>query len=266
MTNAPNAERIRDALSEALKAKLIALDCYAAIGSTNDELMAAPVPAPGQVRLAIADHQTAGRGRSGKTWHLPPGAGLCLSFATTLPVDAARIAPLTLSVGVALTNALRALGADAMIKWPNDLVHDGHKLGGILVERRNYPEGSSIVIGVGLNVQLPPGFGDNFDQPAALPPGDITTAVGNNIDRDALAASVANALHEACVAYAKTARPPSPDDWAAIDFLHGRRITVESPGKSLTGTAQGIAASGALCVSDDSGKTTTADSGSVRLL
>src|SRR3990167_256707 len=87
--------------------------------------------------LLVAEEQTAGRGRRGRRWHSTPGAGLTFSLALRVKRPARELAGLSLAAGVALCKALRALGvARAALKWPNDLVVDGAKLGGLLVETR----------------------------------------------------------------------------------------------------------------------------------
>jgi len=114
-------------------------------GSTNDLLLR---EAPENPLLIAAEEQTAGRGRRGRRWHSAPGAGITFSLGRRIARPVRELAALSLVAGVAATRALRALGAhQAALKWPNDLVVDGAKLGGILVETRS----SHAVIGIGIN-------------------------------------------------------------------------------------------------------------------
>ncbi|MEO1236199.1 MAG: biotin--[acetyl-CoA-carboxylase] ligase [Planctomycetota bacterium] len=137
---------------------------YRATGSTQDvaRVMTTSEPSPGMGAVVVADGQTAGRGRQGKAWHSPPGKGLALSVAVASVRASDR---LSLAVGVTLAEALDRwlvpAGRSTGIKWPNDLVVDGRKLGGVLVEAA---EGFAVV-GVGLNVgvasdDLPDGLRD----------------------------------------------------------------------------------------------------------
>src|SRR5512138_1554975 len=121
-------------------------------GSTNSVLLAEPdLPRP---VLLIAGQQTAGRGRRGRRWHSEPGAGLTFSLAVALRRPLRELAALPLVAGVAVARALHALGVvKAALKWPNDIVVDGAKLGGILVETRSLNGGIKAVIGVGLNLR-----------------------------------------------------------------------------------------------------------------
>ena len=236
---------------------------FESIESTNDTLMAAPAPDVGRCIAAVADHQTAGRGRSGKPWLLPPGAGLCLSLAATLPVPAERAAPVTLAVGVGLVRMLDALGVEVSLKWPNDLVLADHKLGGILVERREHPAGSALVIGVGINIRLPSGFGDDWAGFSVLTPGDLAMALPVAIERDLLAARVIAALVGACDTYSADGLTLFMSDWQRFDYLAGRRIVVDGTG--LEGTAVGINAAGELCVRTAAGNIETTHVGSISL-
>src|SRR6185436_9860537 len=121
-------------------------------GSTNSVLLqerqlAVPV-------LLVADEQTAGRGRRGRRWHSAPGAGLTFSLARRIRRPARELAALSLVAGVAAARALRSLGvAPAALKWPNDLVVGGAKLGGILVETRVSGRGTLAVFGIGINLR-----------------------------------------------------------------------------------------------------------------
>src|SRR5918996_1808670 len=103
--------------------------------STNDLLLRTSSEKP---LLVAAEEQTAGRGRRGRRWHSAPGAGVTFSLASRIRRPARELAALSLVAGVAAIRALRRLGVhQASLKWPNDLVVDGAKLGGILVETRN---------------------------------------------------------------------------------------------------------------------------------
>lgn len=106
--------------------------------------------------LVVADHQTRGRGRRGREWSSPPGAGLLFSLVVR-PPSHETLEMLTTAIGVAVAESVReTTGADARLKWPNDVTVDGHKLAGVLVESRlSYTRIEGSVVGVGLNVAWP---------------------------------------------------------------------------------------------------------------
>src|SRR5690606_4226150 len=119
------------------------------------------------VAVLLAERQTAGRGRRGRHWASPLAANLYLSASRRYGGGLARLGGLSLAAGTAVAEALRALGASGVqLKWPNDLVIGGRKLGGLLVEGSGEPAGAArAVVGLGLNVRMPETEGGRIDQP-----------------------------------------------------------------------------------------------------
>ena len=131
----------------------LALDVVPSTGSTNADLLArAADPGSPEGQVLVAEEQTAGRGRLGRSWSSVPGASLTFSvLLRPATVPAARRGWLTLLAGVAVASAVRSVaGVDAVLKWPNDVLAGDRKLAGILAEQS--PDGSAVVIGTGLNV------------------------------------------------------------------------------------------------------------------
>ncbi len=122
-------------------------------GSTNDEAWSRTGDAA--IRAVAADHQTTGRGRRGRSWHSPPGAGLYLSWIVRPRFDQTRGAALPLLAAAAAAELVADLGLAPVLKWPNDLLLDGRKLAGILCEARGTPASWLAVVGIGLNVRRP---------------------------------------------------------------------------------------------------------------
>ena len=141
---------------ESTNDRLLHIETFAEIESTNSYLMQLPGPEPGSCRIAVTNNQTAGRGRHGKTWQSPPGSGLCLSAAYTFAARPDNLPALTLALGLGAIDALEELGArDVELKWPNDLVALDGKLGGILTEvQQRSPGAVTVVTGIGVNVDL----------------------------------------------------------------------------------------------------------------
>jgi BirA family biotin operon repressor/biotin-[acetyl-CoA-carboxylase] ligase len=123
--------------------------------STNADLAESARSGAPDGTVIVAEHQTAGRGRLDRTWEAPPGSGLVMS-ALIRPrgLDAAAWPWIPLMTGAAVADAVRALGLEPRLKWPNDVEIDGKKLAGILVERVETPDGPAAVIGIGLNVAM----------------------------------------------------------------------------------------------------------------
>ena len=151
-----DAAKIRGQLPRAVRERLHAIETAWSIPSTNTELLGRPFPRAGTGEVLLAEYQTAGKGRRGRSWMAPPGGAICLSLSWTFPTVSQDLGALGLVIGVCALRALRALGLEgAELKWPNDLLLHSRKLGGVLIELRAEASGPAcVVIGIGLNVAL----------------------------------------------------------------------------------------------------------------
>ena len=261
-----DAGAIRAALNPATVSRMARLDVFPEIDSTNAWLMAEPAPDTGMHRVAIADHQTAGRGRGDKRWLSAPGSSLCLSIAHTFRETPGNLSALTLAVGVAAVHALRDAGAgDVKLKWPNDIVAGDGKLGGMLAESHRQSEsGATVVVGVGINLRLPPDILAHVDSGWAQSPADLASLQGSDASPDALAAAMVDHIVDALMTFEGQGFEAFADTWRRYDWLSGRTITVRQPGGAVRGTASGIDSDGALLVRD-AGTTTRVISGSIEV-
>jgi len=174
--------------------------CAGAVTSTNDTAWeSAERDAEGADGLAVlAEHQSAGRGRRGNRWLSPPHASVLCSVVLRVPGAPGRGAVLTRAAAVAVAAAIEdQCRLDVGIKWPNDLVIDGRKVGGILVEARPGPGGTGpVVIGAGINcTQRPEAF-----PPALRPQAGSLAMWGEAVDRTLLARSLLERLDAAIAA------------------------------------------------------------------
>ncbi len=196
-----------------------AIEVQARCGSTNSELVRRADPTP--VAL-FALEQTAGRGRRGRVWSARPGDSLTFSLAFDFPCRADALAGLSLAVGVALADALVAQGVDGIaLKWPNDLMRHGGKLGGILIELASASGGGTrAVIGVGLNL-APPADGDYASPPVAL--------YADTPDQDdwlRLAAELLDALADALPLFADQGFAAFRERWNRCNLHAGRDVVM----------------------------------------
>lgn len=225
------------------------LDVVAVTASTNHMLLERHAPPPGRVDVCVAEFQTAGRGRHGRRWTAPFGAALNLSAAWHFTEPPPDLPALTLAIGVAASRALeRAAAVRPALKWPNDLVFDERKLGGILVELDAEAHGPCrVVAGIGVNVAMPD------VQLAAVsdwPRGavDLATAARPAAapSRSTLAAVLVEELARTFAIYADAGFAAFADEWRRRDFLRDRPVRVGAAGARVEGTARGIDADGAL--------------------
>ena len=240
--------RIVAALHLPVRTRLQSLEVAWSVDSTNARLLAAAQPGPA---VCVAEFQSAGRGRRGRAWYAPFGASVCLSVAYPFMHTPPGFGSIGLVAGVAAVDALAGLGYRGVaMKWPNDLVVDGAKLGGLLVESRTEAGGQTrAVAGIGLNWRLPAGADAAIDQrwtdlaalPAALPA------------RDAVVAALINAMMAAFDEFSGKGFTPFRARWRAVDALVGRAVTVRLDDDAVDGTAAGIDDDGALRVATPDG-------------
>lgn len=243
---------IRSSLDAATRESLESLDVLVVTTSTNECLTSRPAPPPGRMRVVVAEYQTGGRGRRGRRWLSPLGHGVCLSVSWCFEMAPRDLPALSLVAGVAVAGALGELGVDGVqLKWPNDIVAAGGKLGGILVEVAGEPGGPlRAVIGIGLNVRPVAGISAALrEEGGNLPARAIDDLTGGRrLPRNALVASLLNALHGSLRTFGETGFRAFLAAWRGHDCLAGRQVLVTSGRESFTGVACGLADDGALLV------------------
>lgn len=190
--------------------------------------------------VCLAEHQLAGRGRRGRGWLMPFGGGLAMSLRRDVSHWPGVPPRLTLALGVALAEALDH--DEIGLKWPNDLVARGCKLGGILVELRRRGQECVLVAGVGLNVALPAEVA--IDQPWI----DLAGLMGERVpSRNVLAARLIAALSRALDDFCAQPAETLLARWSRYDVLSGLPVTVSSAsGEVVEGEARGVDAEGRL--------------------
>jgi BirA family biotin operon repressor/biotin-[acetyl-CoA-carboxylase] ligase len=261
-----DASLIRQSLAPETRTKLDELEVFGSVASTNTYLMSQPAPDSGRFRVAIADHQTAGRGRHYRRWVSPPGAGLYMSFAYTFEEQPDQLPSLTLAIGVGVIAALQKLDIDGVsLKWPNDIVALDGKLGGILTELQSRPtKGVTVVTGIGLNISLPADAKTSIESDWARRVVDVSSICETIPGRAVIAASIVNELHNVMRKFAALGFVGFVEAWANHDWLNGREVIVELPDQQISGVAAGVDNDGALLVNTGKGITRVV-SGSVIL-
>jgi BirA family biotin operon repressor/biotin-[acetyl-CoA-carboxylase] ligase len=235
-----HAQAIAARLRPATRAQLAALHVVDETASTQADLLAAPVPAAG-CSVLLARRQRDGQGRRGRAWVSTEG-NLALSLSRRIARPLRELSGLSPAAGVAIVEALHALGVDsAGLKWPNDLVAGERKLGGLLVDARADGTGSIAVIGVGVNVSLPAQAGEAIAQPWC----DLR-GLGHAIERDAVAVAVVDALVAMLDSFERNGLAPFVERWARHDAYAGRPARVLDGAREHAGTVLGIADDGAL--------------------
>lgn len=241
-------EVIRDHLSATVTTHLHDLSVVDELPSTNQALLDAPISA-GQLWVCLAEHQTAGRGRRGRRWVAPPRSGLCLSIGYGFPSLPNQLSALTLAMGVTTAEVLQHAGAkEVQLKWPNDLVWRGRKLGGILTELAGDGQRPpTVVVGIGVNLALPP-EGLVLDGPGGNSPIDLASISDESPSPSLLAAELINTLSATLLSYCDEGFAPFRTRFAGLDALNGEAVEVSVADAKLQGIARGITPDGLLNV------------------
>jgi BirA family biotin operon repressor/biotin-[acetyl-CoA-carboxylase] ligase len=243
-------DRIGRGLTGGARERLASLELLRSVDSTNARLLAAGPPPPGRARLCIAEYQTAGRGRRGRKWVAPLGAGLCLSVAWRFVTPPPQLGALGLALGAGVAQVLHGLGLHAIrLKWPNDLVAGGAKLGGILTELQGEVDGPAhVVAGIGINVALPAAARAEIAVDGNPLVTDLRSLAegGQAPGRNALAAAVASALVETLARFESGGFAAFRAAWSELDALAGAEVVVRSGERTQSGRARGVDHDGAL--------------------
>ena len=228
------------------------IESFASIDSTSTELKRrAGAGIDIDRSVVVADTQTAGRGRLGRAWVDQPGGSLLFSLGWRAALPAAKLAGLSLAVGVAAATALAAQGIDALaLKWPNDLLLRSRKLGGILIETLNARNGSiDVVIGIGINLKLDPAVRDRVD-------GSVIALsdAGWSGDRDALLDATLDALSPLLDDFPTHGFAPWRAAWLQRHAHHQRDVTLWRSGREIaSGRAIDVDDDGALVLQTPAG-------------
>lgn len=226
------------------------VEVLARCGSSNTELLERAAHGARHGTVVVCEEQSAGRGRRDRTWVCAAGASLAFSVLWRFGPTAAPPIGLSLAVGVALARALEALGVHrAALKWPNDVLLDGGKVAGVLVELVSTRGEMAAVIGIGLNVRLP------IDSPVrAWGATDLAGAVHETPARARLLAAILCELAAALDAFALRGFLALRSDWTARHAYTGAQVRLTSDhGPAIEGECIGVDDQGALLVAGPAG-------------
>jgi len=234
--------------------------------STNDEAKRAAKEGAPHGSTWVAEQQTAGRGRQGRTWESPPGENLLFSVLLRVTCPPSRIPPIALVAGLAVRDAVAraAPGVDVRIKWPNDVLVEDKKIAGVLVEAVTMGSRvEAVIVGIGLNVHT-----RAFPEELAARATSVALVAKQPPERDALLADVlANLDRDAHIVVGRGLESLR-HRLEAADGLKGRRVRSDpgNTGRADEGIASGIDDDGRLLVKRDDGVISRWSAGEVHLV
>lgn len=231
------------------------------VDSTNEELRRQAAGGAGEGTVVVADRQTAGRGRRGRAWHSTPGLGLCLSVLLRPGGEVREATRWTVAAALAACETCREQGCEAaVVKWPNDVMFGGRKLGGILAELRSAGgRPLDLVVGIGLNVnQRETDFPPELRHSAT----SLRLAAGRGIlELEPVAAGLLRGLERIATRLKRGAWEAVAADWERLaPAARGRRVRVAQGSRpagrarAFEGLTRGLGDDGALLVERSDGR------------
>lgn len=242
---------IESSLNPAALSGITSLAVEGVVNSTNDLAMQEALQDRGGY-VCTAEQQLAGKGRRGRQWISPYGANLYFSIAWRFAGGANSLEGLSLAVGVAVVNGLERSGiSTAQLKWPNDVLCQGRKLAGILLEMTGDAAGPcQVVIGVGLNINMPEASRAAIDQPWI----DASSIAGNKLDRNKVLAYLLNEIIPMLRDFEKNGFAAYRERWQRLDAYAGKEVSIRLGDDMVLGTEQGVDDAGAIILSTVNGR------------
>lgn len=243
-------DAVYEQLSPKSKKLLKQLDVQSTVTSTNELAKQKAEATNASGFVVVAEQQTGGRGRRGREWVSPYGCNLYLSLVWGFDGGVSALEGLSLAVGVAVRKAIVRLGVEPSVKkellelkWPNDLLWKKRKIGGILLEVIGDPAGfCQVIIGVGLNVDMPKGHAAGIDQSWA----NLVELVPGGLSRNELVGAVADELLLLLDGYNELGFKCYRDEWHQYDAYADEAVTLSLMDKTIEGVARGVDHAGAL--------------------
>jgi BirA family biotin operon repressor/biotin-[acetyl-CoA-carboxylase] ligase len=238
-------------MSPAVREVLSPLEVLLTVDSTNRYVADNAANPPGTTHVCVAEIQKAGRGRRGRSWVAPFGSGVCMSMSWQFLEAPPTFSALSLAVGVAVVRAFRRLGIDGIgLKWPNDLIWQQRKLGGILIEMRGESAGpAQVVIGIGVNMRMPGQVRIMLAEQQAALIADVHEIMRERTPpRNALIAMLVEEATRMLQTFGAKGFAPFAEEWRRLDTLSDAPVRVISGSETTFGRARGVDLDGTLLV------------------
>ncbi len=268
MTDRLDAEAIEEGVLPALRPQLRRVTVLEQTDSTNAEL-ARLGPAEQHAHAVLAEEQKQGRGRRDRRWHSPAGGNIYFSLGWRFSEGDHAFTTLPLVAAVAAAQALKRVGLTGHgIKWPNDILVDGKKLAGILVELKAHGNRSAAIIGVGINVRMPANAAEDPERLIDRPWTDLESnldAPNRPCSRNALASGLIDQLLSALGRFESTGFASFQQAWASYDLLRDIETTLQMDDRSVHGIARGVSEQGELLLDVSGGGRQSFHAGEVRV-
>lgn len=242
-----DADRLQAEIENRLDGQPVNLNYLDSCESTNIECM----QLADHASVVVAEHQTAGRGRRGKNWHSPLTQNIYCSIGVNKMIQAEYLGLISLQVGVCIAEVLHRRGFTAVsLKWPNDILLRGKKLGGVLIETRvNASNDFFLVIGIGLNIRLDDSALTSIDQPAI----SLAEVSDDAVDRQHLLCELISEVIKSTMALEIKSNGNLLEQFSHFDNFRGKHVQVKTQNEIISGIYQGIQSTGHLQIKTEHG-------------
>ena len=256
-----NAEQITEKLSKQQQSMLSQLQVHISVDSTNSHLKKLMLEGIDSGSACLSEYQSAGRGRRGRSWVSPFGCNLYLSLYWRFERSMTEIGGVSIAVGSVIAKVLSEQADNVALKWPNDVLIEGKKIAGILVDVQGAADGPvDAVIGIGVNLDLPAHASQQIDQPWT----DLQQQGNKTLSRNQFAARLLGELLEAMQSFQHHQLASFISSWRQYDLYHGEQVTLFHPRRKIRGIHKGISDDGSLLL-EVNGKLCSFQSGEVSL-
>jgi BirA family transcriptional regulator, biotin operon repressor / biotin---[acetyl-CoA-carboxylase] ligase len=246
-----DSKAILEAVRAHTRESLERLDVLLNVDSTNRFVSELSQTDSGRAQVCATEVQSAGRGRRGRSWIAPFASSICISLGWRFAEPPPTFSALSLAVGVASIRALERCGAHEIgLKWPNDLLWKGRKLGGILIEMRGESEGPAcVVIGIGINMRMPAAVRLQLAEHQAVAIADVHEILRDRTpSRNEVIAALLDELVTMLTVFGERGFAPFIEQWRSLDVLNQSSVKVLTASDTTVGTARGVDEDGALLV------------------
>ncbi len=236
-----DTDQIHAQLPASVSSLIESLTWHSVTESTNKELLNATLSERG-IAVCMAEYQTRGRGRHGRNWIAPFAASLCLSVCSQISRKIDNIQLISFLPAVALIRVLHQIGIQKVgVKWPNDVICNGQKLAGILIDMTAR---GAVVIGIGINVYNRAGYFGRIQQPWTSIDQHLTTVP----PRNELTSLILSELVSLMQVMENQGLDGIREEWSTYDLCRDKHVIMDNGSQILEGIAQGITRDGSLCV------------------
>lgn len=239
------------------------LAVFETITSTNAYLKAARTVKG--IHFCLAEQQTAGRGRLGRSWYSPFGQNIYLSCLYPFQKDLSELAGLSLVISLAVLRALQQFGLhdDVYVKWPNDITCQSKKISGILIDVQAESHGAcQAIIGIGVNVNMQADDASNISQPWT----SVRRVLGDYQDRSLICAALIDHLLDYLRRFDRDGFTAFVDEWMAAAGIQGKRMDVKTATETVMGQVAGVNSQGHLLLKMDDGLVRAFSSGDTSII